>query len=382
MRNINKLSFIGTLLLIFGSITVQAQTSASNETSNPVLLGLDYQVQEFQMLNQRNGDACNCLESSRLNKRAIQSYNLSLFKMNKDWAFEAALGYASGYVLNDDKVYNRFKSAQTRVGAFYHFYQAENRLRPFITAGLQFSLKSEERLMSLPLGLGLRYRMGSTYLHWQTSYDYGLSDNIAQNLITQIGLQFSLKKAKKSTDKLKSDPAPLAVVNQTAVVPAKSASPANTADSSAIAKTDNGQLAANQAPVAEKPVAPVVADPQTPVAQKQQQAQLAKVVYFDTDKWSLNKPATVTTLNEVLAFVKNYPDTKIMLSGHTDSVLAQSYNLPLSKRRVEAVKAWLMGQGVSSARISTEFSGEIAPAANNQTEEGRALNRRVEIKIQ
>jgi outer membrane protein OmpA-like peptidoglycan-associated protein len=379
-----------TLALIFSSIlcgmSAQAQTATGNEKSNPTLVGFDYQIQEFQLLNQAIGDDCQCLESTRLNKRSIQSVNLSLFKMKSNWAWEAALGYASGNALNDDQNYYPVKLTQTRVNTFYHFYQAVNRLRPFVGVGVQLAFSANNNLVSIPVGVGLRYRLGSSYVHWQTSYDYGVSANLAQNLITQVGIHFSLNKAKKATDNNTSSKSAVSAADALAatkpIVPAEPS--VKPVDSTATAKspvteTDKGQLAANVS--AAKPTVPVPVDPNS-TKENVQQPQLAKVVYFDTDKWSLAKSATSATLNEVLAFVKMYPTTQIVLSGHTDAVLDQAYNIALSKRRVEAVKAWLLAQGISNSRITISFSGESLPASNNETEEGRALNRRVEIKVQ
>ena len=67
--------------------------------------------------------------------------------------------------------------------------------------------------------------------------------------------------------------------------------------------------------------------------------------------------------------------------GHTDATGSDRYNQGLSIRRVEAVKAYLVSKGVPADRIKTEGKGEADPVASNQTREGRAQNRRVEIEV-
>jgi outer membrane protein OmpA-like peptidoglycan-associated protein len=375
-----------SFLLSLPALKLNAQTTSTEENTNSLYGGINYQVQEFQFLNQQIGDDCNCLEGNRLNKRAIQSVSLSVLKLKQNWAWAAAMGYGSGYGMDDDKAYYSIRTLQTRADLFYHFQKPENRLRPFVGAGVQWVFNANSSLLSIPVGAGLRYRLPSgTYLHLQTAYDYGVAHALAQNLITQVGIHFNLGKSKQRAEAKSAKPIvaePAAVVAQAKPEPAKSnvaaTDPVNTADSAARAgQAAQNALAANTQP--EKPSDKAEADKQG--AQLQVQPQLSRVVYFDTDKWSLNKNETIPTLNEVLDFVNRYPNTSIVLSGHTDSILNQAYNLVLSRRRVEQVKNWLVEQGISATKIQTTYSGKVAPAASNETAEGRAKNRRVEILV-
>ena len=74
-------------------------------------------------------------------------------------------------------------------------------------------------------------------------------------------------------------------------------------------------------------------------------------------------------------------ELNISLEGHTDSNGTEEYNMRLSKSRVEAVKVFLVANGVEASRIKTAHFGESKPIADNSTQEGQMQNRRVEMKI-
>ena len=93
------------------------------------------------------------------------------------------------------------------------------------------------------------------------------------------------------------------------------------------------------------------------------------------------QPQFQRTLDQVASVLGEYNRTYIDVYGHTDSTGSDSYNQALSDRRAAAVADYLATRGVQSARIATRGFGETQPIATNETEEGRAANRRVEIKI-
>ncbi|MFZ1742778.1 MAG: OmpA family protein [Pontixanthobacter sp.] len=103
-------------------------------------------------------------------------------------------------------------------------------------------------------------------------------------------------------------------------------------------------------------------------------------VTFAVNSYTIN-PAFRNTLDRVATSLQTYPDSLIDVYGHTDSTGSDSYNQRLSEQRAEAVANYLGSRGVNSARIRWQGFGETAPIADNTTESGRALNRRVEIKI-
>jgi OOP family OmpA-OmpF porin len=78
--------------------------------------------------------------------------------------------------------------------------------------------------------------------------------------------------------------------------------------------------------------------------------------------------------------LRGCPNVMVSVEGHTDSVGTDAYNMGLSDRRANAVRNDLIGRGVSASRLTAVGYGESQPVASNDTDEGRALNRRVELK--
>jgi OOP family OmpA-OmpF porin len=103
-------------------------------------------------------------------------------------------------------------------------------------------------------------------------------------------------------------------------------------------------------------------------------------VNFDYDKSTIRK-ADISELEKAVAFVTKYPDSKIVVEGHTDSRGTDQYNMKLSQRRADAVKKYLVDKGNKSERITAEGKGEGSPIADNNTDKGRFENRRVEVLI-
>jgi OOP family OmpA-OmpF porin len=100
---------------------------------------------------------------------------------------------------------------------------------------------------------------------------------------------------------------------------------------------------------------------------------------FDFDK-SVIKPAAKASLDSLAGKVKSLTLEVIVAVGHTDSIGTDAYNQKLSIRRAEAVKKYLVSQGIEAKRIYVEGKGESQPVADNKTAEGRAKNRRVQIE--
>ncbi len=103
-------------------------------------------------------------------------------------------------------------------------------------------------------------------------------------------------------------------------------------------------------------------------------------ILFDVDKSDL-KDQYKGELAQLAGILNKYEDTNILLAGHTDSTGSDEYNLELSRNRAQTVANYLTTQNVNAARFTTQGYGKSDPIASNDTAEGRAQNRRVEVAI-
>jgi len=101
-------------------------------------------------------------------------------------------------------------------------------------------------------------------------------------------------------------------------------------------------------------------------------------VLFDTGKATL-APGAYTTVDKLATALKDNPERKVVIEGHTDSVGSDDYNMQLSQRRAQAVQMALQERGVNSAQITAYGKGETFPVASNDNAAGRQQNRRVEL---
>lgn len=105
-----------------------------------------------------------------------------------------------------------------------------------------------------------------------------------------------------------------------------------------------------------------------------------KNIYFDFDKTTLKKESFVE-LNKVVDFLKQNPMVEIEIAGHTDSKGSDEYNLNLSQGRSQSVVDYIISQGISDSRLTAHGYGETKPIDTNDTDDGRANNRRVEFTV-
>jgi outer membrane protein OmpA-like peptidoglycan-associated protein len=99
---------------------------------------------------------------------------------------------------------------------------------------------------------------------------------------------------------------------------------------------------------------------------------------YDSD---VIQPAARANLTELANSLKKYPESSLLIVGHTDDAGSDSYNQGLSQRRADAAAAFLESQGIARSRIQTSGKGESEPVASNMSDEGRGQNRRVEVAI-
>lgn len=140
-------------------------------------------------------------------------------------------------------------------------------------------------------------------------------------------------------------------------------------------------MSKNQPPPPTEPpmAAPAPApEPAPPPAPKPEKIVLDDVL-FDFDKSTL-KPAGQEILDVAASVIRGQPGVRYHISGHTDSRGSDAYNQGLSQRRVNTVHDYLIQRGVPASQLSSSAHGESQPIASNDTDAGRAKNRRVEIE--
>ncbi|MGL4319159.1 MAG: OmpA family protein [Pseudomonas sp.] len=130
------------------------------------------------------------------------------------------------------------------------------------------------------------------------------------------------------------------------------------------------------------PVYPANEEPAPAVVEATEAVRVELDVKFDFDK-SVVKEESQADIKALADFMGQYPQTSTVVEGHTDSKGTDAYNQGLSERRANAVRDVLVNQyGVGSDRVSAVGYGESKPVADNNTDEGRAINRRVEAAVE
>ena len=135
---------------------------------------------------------------------------------------------------------------------------------------------------------------------------------------------------------------------------------------------------------AEKPAAPppppkvAAPPPPPPPAPPAKEKLVLRGVHFDFDKYNI-RPGDAAVLDEAASVLKANPGVTVNVDGHTDSVGSEKYNLKLSDRRAAAVVKYLVKAGIPEDRLIPHGYGKSKPVATNDTAEGRAENRRVEL---
>jgi len=121
-----------------------------------------------------------------------------------------------------------------------------------------------------------------------------------------------------------------------------------------------------------------IVPPKAPLFQEKKTLVL-EGVRFETDKWDI-LPEDIAILDSVAASLNDWPDVRVEVAGHTDSTGGKQHNVELSDKRASAVRDYLASKGVSMSRMTEKGYGDTEPVADNKTKEGRAQNRRVELK--
>jgi len=275
-----------------------------------------------------------------------------MFDSARDFKNDGNLfGGSIGYYLTDDvelrlgydEVHNargedgrNIKGSNTALDALYHFNNAGDALRPYVSAG--FSDQSIGQS-------GRNGRNGSTFANIGSGAKYYITDNF----YARAGVE-----AQYNIDQGDTEWAPSVGIGM------------NFGGGSAPAPV-----------VAAEPVPEPVA-----VEEPMEVVRVELDVKFDFDKASV-KEESYGDIKNLADFMNQYPQTTTVVEGHTDSVGADAYNQKLSENRANAVRDVLVNQyGVDAARVNAAGYGEARPVADNATSDGRAVNRRVEAEVE
>jgi len=113
---------------------------------------------------------------------------------------------------------------------------------------------------------------------------------------------------------------------------------------------------------------------------KEGQSVVLRNIFFETNSFELKEESNAE-LQTMLELMQKNPTLRIEISGHTDNVGKDDYNMTLSENRAKSVRQWLIDKGINTQRIVAKGYGKTKPIADNSTEEGRQQNRRTEFKI-
>ncbi|MFT4860866.1 MAG: OOP family OmpA-OmpF porin [Pseudohongiellaceae bacterium] len=254
-----------------------------------------------------------------------------------------------------------------KVNAFYSFDTKIAGFTPFIVGGVGNTRFEADNEMTFDYGAGLKIEITKN-LEWRTAvrnYNYLDRDFEDSDFGIDSALVFRFGgKAGPSTASRPSAPSAPAA-------PAREEAPAVT-----IADADQDGVADSADRCPETPRNYAVDSSGCPIP-VEEVARVELEVYFDFDQSEV-KAEYFDEIKEVTDFMAQYPDVIIELEGHTDSRGAEAYNLALSDRRAAAVRQVMISRfGMVGSRISSNGFGETQPIASNDTDAGRADNRRV-----
>lgn len=314
--------------------------------------------------------------------------------LNQNWSVDVELNYQNPDKNSDFGAENSglwWSQYGISADARYHFRNADSKWWPYVRMGLGwqrheeefvrdpafgtpdggFPMQHEDNNVAVNLGAGLQFDFGRVDLRTEvgTRVDFDdtqgraaqLQEDYFTDLLASVGVTVAL------------GPEPMAPVAPAPVAPScadmdDDGDGVNNCDDKCPGSEAGQTIGPDGCPV------PVSID--------------LKGVNFDFDKSTL-RPDAVAILNEAIEILKRYPDLKVEVAGHTDSVGTDAYNQGLSERRASAVYDYLTSNGIDAARlVGPNGYGESRPIAPNTNEdgsdnpEGRAQNRRTELNVQ
>ncbi|MEN6623200.1 MAG: OmpA family protein [Smithella sp.] len=275
------------------------------------------------------------------------------YNFTKNWGVEGFFNYAPAHLKEAIGGDDSLKLYGYGVEALYHF-MPEKRLVPFLAVGAGGTHYSQpdgiesNNKFTLDYGAGLKFFLTDWLaLRADVRHVLPLNDRY-NNLLYTFGINFAFGGAKKVAETVQEQPA-------------------------------------QQAPPPPPPVEkPAPKEEMKPEAQAEpeilEKGRTTLNVQFDTGK-AIIKKSSYKDIDKLVDVMKNYPDLNVTIEGHTDNVGKAAGNKKLSQKRADAVKAYMVKQGIDTKRVTAKGYGSEKPIASNATKAGKAKNRRVEAAV-
>lgn len=294
----------------------------------------------------------------------------------------------------------------------------KNFFTPYITAGAGISKYKSYYGLFIPAGLGLQFNFkNEIYILLQSHYSFAVADKVSDNLYHSIGIAGNINRKKQVKHnslpnlqpvivKTEQDSDADGVMDSNDKCPDKPGTSALQGcpdsdgdgfaddddkcptvfgiekyqgcpipDSDGDGVNDETDSCISIPGVANNHGCPII---DTTVEQKINSA--AEQIFFATGKATL-LPVSYKPLNEIAQLLKDNPNYKVSIEGHTDNTGNSKANQLLSEKRANTVLQYLINRGITQARMQGNGFGQDKPVADNNTKEGRSKNRRVEIKV-
>ncbi len=401
-------SLAGCLLLILGSVFAQDKAPANTYDKRWFISPLlKLQAQDFGLLEKNKKNQLSNSNNLSFTERSNYSFSASVYK-NFTGRISMSLdaGFGKGHITSKDVLIENTESKSYNIvnaTLFFHLLNASYRLQPFISAGIS-NLTNEQSYTSAPIGAGVKFSGKKIMVEAHASYGYGVSKNVANALVYNLGIYIPLKskkdkkkeEEKKEADKkdstgkggnvtyitnnyyfLMGDSTKNKTEDDEATKEARrkaraDLNPGNESGTDAEGKNkDNGDGSGG----GEGTNAPLDPDDpmNLPAAEK-------SMVYFYYDSYALSSSA-FSVVDQVIQRMKEDKTLNVHLKGYTDLAGSEQYNLPLSKKRAQMVFDYMNSRGISTDRIILTHYGKENPVINSVDPKSAWQNRRCEIVL-
>lgn len=313
------------------------------------------------------------------------SYDLEL---SAGYMFSEALAAELSIVQpSPDQIDGRADVEQARLSALYFF--GEDTVKPYLTAGLGYGKASlnnfaeENALVSVGAGVQLA-ATDTVFLRAEYRYDDMVNEIIEHsNYVLEAGMRFGTDSVdsykEEASNNMTDDSAAAKKAAEEearkAAEKAKAEAAAAKAKLAATLDSDNDGVIDTKDKCTNTPANVTVDADGCPDFKGSLQG-----VYFETGSANLTENSE-TVLNDVATELKRYPELNIEIQAYTDSRGSDALNQKISEDRAQSVRTYLVNKGVSADKLSAKGYGEANPVASNETAEGRAQNRRVELIV-